>query len=123
MQGTDECTSFLQKKHKSYNNIFILEPEKEILQGNVDIVFDGHSLDEENKVSSSYCHDVELVNITFSMVETIKSAVSENDTNVDFVNNLKECVKKHNASVPIFDFPPTKNEPLRCVGIIDNFMF
>ena len=115
--------TFLQKNHKSYNNIFIVEPKKKTLQGDVDIVFDGHNLDDENKVSSSYCHDVESLDITFSTVETIKSAVPENDANVDFVNNLKECVKKHNASVPIFDFPPTKNEPLRCVGIIYNFMF
>ena len=86
-------------------------------------MFDGNDLDEENKVSSFYCHDVELVDKTFSRVETVKSAVPENDANVDFVKNLKECVKKHNASVPIFDFPPTKNEPLRCVGIIENFMF
>ena len=105
--------NFLNKRHDSYKNIFIEEPKNDTVQPTVIPSTDDPPHDTEKNVSSSYCHDGGSTDITYSSVDTLVSVVAENNADVAFVKDLKKCVKKHNASVPVFDFPPTKKEPLR----------
>ena len=53
--------------------------------------------------------------VTYSSVAANAPTVSSNRKKVAFVNSFKKCVKDNNMSVSTFDFPPSKNEPLRYV--------
>ena len=110
--------TFLKTNNKVYYEIDIVPPVAATIKGKVEFTLNDNVQHNEKSVSSSYCHDVGSTDITYSTVDSSNSVVPENNADVAFVDDLKKTVKKSNLSVPIFDFPPTKKEPLRSVNIL-----
>ena len=104
----------LKKIHKSYTDINIEEPPDKTQNVNV-VTLDKSFCDNERNVSSAYCHDDITTDVTYSSVAANAPTVSSNRKKAAFVESLKKCVKDNNVSVSTFDFPPSKNEPLRYV--------
>ena len=105
--------TLLKTIHQFYKNILIEETEDKEVHESVTITLQNTTQEHERNVSSSYCHDVNSTEIDYSSVDTRAPVVPADNKKVEFVNSLKECVEKNNASVPILDFPATKIEPLR----------
>ena len=106
--------TMLKNIHKSYKDIDIEEPPDKPKNNNV-VTLDKSLCENERNVSSAYCHNDVTTDVTYSSVAANAPTVSSNRKKVAFVNSLKKCVKDNNMSVSTFDFPPSKNEPLRYV--------
>ena len=109
-----DALNVLKVIHKCYDDVFIDkipkdQTEVKHLQLNQSIC------DSDRSINQSHCHDAPTSKITYSTVAAVTPIVPKDNSKVSFVNNLKRCAKDTNVKVPIFDFPPTKEEPMRYV--------
>ena len=73
--------------------------------------------DSNRSINQSHCHDEPTSDIAYSAISATLPTVPRDNSKVSFVDNLKKCAKETKAKVPILDFPPTKEEPLRYVKL------
>ena len=104
----------LKTIHKCYDDIFIGEMPKNETDGK-HLKLDQSIRDSDRSINQSHCHDAPTSEITYSAVAVAPPIIPRDDSKVSFVNKLKQCAKDKKVKIPILDFPPTKEEPLRYV--------
>ena len=104
----------LKTIHKCYDDIFIGEMPKDETDGK-HLKLDQSIRDSDRSINQSHCHDAPTSEITYSAVAVAPPIIPRDDSKVSFVNKLKQCAKDKKVKIPILDFPPTKEEPLRYV--------
>ena len=113
----------LKKYHPSYGNMTFSELPKLVINDNVTNVSESLK-EDDNMISSSYCHDAPSSDITYSSADIHHPAVASSKSNKMLLNELKGVAKTHNCNIPVLSFPPTKEQPIRYVmfGLpINNF--
>ena len=109
-----DALNLLKVIHKCYDDVFIDKMPK-VLTERRQLELNQSIRDSDRSINQSHCHDAPTSEITYSAVALAPPIVPKDNSKVSFVNKLKKCAKDTKTTIPVLDFPPTKEEPMRYV--------
>ena len=104
----------LKQIHCYYNEVTLDESAK-FDNSTQNVHIPNNVQEDDNNISSSYCHDLPSSEITYSTANIQNPSVPSSHKNSLIINDLEISAKKYKWSVPVLNFLPTKDKPIRYI--------
>ena len=115
-----EAIQLLQKIHSCYKDVILdegvtMETKNVAIDdptNNPSMKLSKEIKEDDEKISSSYCHDADSSGITYSCIDDPPSSIPTSNKNISIIKDLRRTAETKKQSIPVLNFPPTSENPI-----------